>query len=69
MINRDILYSLQLKKSITLDTLREQVFKAVSNSSWANEGYLVGVDIDTSNPELMKEVNRLFSAFNIGGIK
>lgn len=68
-INRATLYSFELKKSITLDSLREQFFQAVSNSSWANEGYLVGVDIDTSNLELMKEINRLSSAFNIGIIK
>ena len=68
-INRATLYSFELKKSITLDTLREQFFQAVSNSSWANEGYLVGVDIDTSNTELMQEINRLSSAFNIGVIK
>lgn len=68
-INRATLYSFELKKSITLESLREQFFQAVSNSSWANEGYLVGVDIDTSNQELMQEINRLSSAFNIGVIK
>lgn len=68
-INRATLYSFELKKSITLETLREQFFQAVSNSSWANEGYLVGVDIDTDNQELMQEINRLSSAFNIGIIK
>lgn len=68
-INRATLYSFELKKSITLETLREQFFQAVSNSSWANEGYLVGVDIDTNNQELMQEINRLSSAFNIGIIK
>ena len=40
-INRATLYSFELKKSITLESLREQFFQAVSNSSWANEGYLV----------------------------
>ena len=34
------LYSFELKKSITLGTLRESFFQAVSNSSWVNEGYL-----------------------------
>ncbi|WP_211274637.1 hypothetical protein [Anaerobacillus arseniciselenatis] len=32
---------------------REVFFQAVSNSSWANEGYLVAVDIDTSNDNLI----------------
>ena len=66
-VSRATLYSFELKKSITLETLREQFFQAVSNSSWANEGYLVGVDIDTNDIELMQEIHRLSSAFNIGG--
>lgn len=68
-VSRATLYSFELKKSITLETLREQFFQAVSNSSWANEGYLVGVDIDTNDIELMQEIHRLSSAFNIGVIK
>jgi len=68
-INRATIYSFKLKKSITVETLREQFFQAVSNSSWANEGYLVGVDIDVNNIELMQEINRLSSAFGIGVIK
>lgn len=68
-INRATIYSFELKKSITVETLREQFFQAVSNSSWANEGYLVGVDIDINNLELIQEINRLSSAFGIGVIK
>lgn len=68
-LNRATIYSFELKKSITTESLREQFFQAVSNSSWANEGYLVAVDIDTENKELMQEINRLSSAFNIGVIK
>lgn len=68
-INRATIYSFELKKSITVETLREQFFQAVSNSSWANEGYLVGVDIDVNNLELIQEINRLSSAFGIGVIK
>lgn len=68
-INRATIYSFELKKSITVETLREQFFQAVSNSSWANEGYLVGVDIDVDNQELIQEINRLSSAFGIGVIK
>lgn len=68
-INRATIYSFELKKSITVETLREQFFQAVSNSSWANEGYLVGVDIDLNNLELIQEINRLSSAFGIGVIK
>ena len=68
-LNRATIYSFEIKKTITLDSLREQFFQAVSNSSWANEGYLVGVDIDTENKELMQKINRLSSAFSIGVIK
>ena len=68
-LNRATIYSFELKKSITTESLREQFFQAVSNSSWANEGYLVAVDIDTDNQELMQEINRLCSAFQIGVIK
>lgn len=68
-ISRATIYSFELKKVITIDSLREQFFQAVSNSSWANEGYLVGVDIDVENLELMQEMNRLSSAFGIGIIK
>lgn len=68
-LNRATIYSFEIKKAITTDSLREQFFQAVSNSSWANEGYLVAVDIDTDNQELMQEINRLCSAFQIGVIK
>lgn len=68
-LNRATIYSFEIKKTITLESLREQFFQAVSNSSWANEGYLVGVDIDTENKELMQEISRLSSAFSIGVIK
>lgn len=68
-IDRAVLYSFELKKSITLENLREYFFQAVSNSSWANEGYLVGVNIDTTNDNLMSEMYRLSRAFNIGIIK
>lgn len=68
-INRATIYSFELKKTITIETLREQFFQAVSNSSWANEGYLVGVDINTDDIEPMQEIKRLSSAFNIGIIK
>lgn len=68
-VNRATIYSFELKKTITVETLREQFFQAVSNSSWANEGYLVGVDIDVDNLDLIQEINRLSSAFGIGVIK
>jgi len=42
--------------------------QAVSNSSWANEGYLVTLNID-DDPTFKDEVRRLNNAFGIGIIK
>ena len=57
-----------MKKSLNFENLREYYFQAVSNSSWANEGYLVTLDIDESD-EFMDEIRRLNNAFGIGVIK
>ncbi len=46
------LVSFELKKEISVNNCRECYFQAISNSSWANEGYLVGRHIDTHNPQL-----------------
>ncbi len=47
------LVSFELKKEISVHNCRECYFQAISNSSWANEGYLVGRHVDTHNPQLM----------------
>lgn len=39
------LYSFELKKSLNKGNYREAYFQAVSNSSWAHEGYLVASEI------------------------
>ncbi|HOJ38186.1 MAG TPA: HTH domain-containing protein [Ignavibacteriales bacterium] len=39
------LFSFELKKKLDFNNLRESFFQEVSNSSWANEGYLVAEDI------------------------
>ena len=62
------IYSFELKREITLSNLREAFFQAVSNSSWANEGYLAAAYIDP-NEELMSELNRLSTSFGIGIIR
>lgn len=59
------LYSFELKKSITKGNYRESFFQAVSNSSWANEGYLVTASIKQDD-ELLSELGRLSSSFGIG---
>ncbi|MCQ2732344.1 COG2958 family protein [Helicobacter pylori] len=62
------LVSFELKKEISVHDCRECYFQAISNSSWANEGYLVGHHIDTHNPKLMDLLKRLHASFGIGVI-
>lgn len=62
------LYSFELKKELTFANLRESYFQAVSNSSWANEGYLVTAKLLNAE-DFMAELKRLTSAFRIGIIK
>ncbi len=59
--------SYELKKEINSDTeLKKCYFQAVSNSSWANRGYLVAFEI---GDHLKEEMERLNKAFGIGVIK
>ncbi|MBQ7465259.1 MAG: HrgA protein [Oscillospiraceae bacterium] len=62
------LYSFEMKKRVDFATLREYFFQAVSNSSWANEGYLVALEYADST-ELQEEMRRLNNAFGIGFIR
>ncbi|GAA8932626.1 COG2958 family protein [Helicobacter pylori] len=62
------LVSFELKREISVHDCRECYFQAISNSSWANEGYLVGRHIDTHNPKLMDLLKRLHASFGIGVI-
>lgn len=59
------LFSFELKKSLTKANYRESYFQAVSNSSWAHEGYLVAVDI-LQDDDFLAELERLASSFGIG---
>ena len=59
------LFSFELKKSLTKGNYRESYFQAVSNSSWAHEGYLVAADI-LQDDDLLSELERLSSSFGIG---
>jgi hypothetical protein len=58
-------YSYELKREINASNLREHYFEAVSNSSWANEGYLVAAEI-SEDPDFLEEIKRLNNAFGIG---
>jgi len=62
------LFSFEIKISLNFGNLRQSFFQAVSNSSWANEGYLVAMNID-DDPTFKDEVRRLNNAFGIGIIK
>ncbi|AZL52362.1 HrgA protein [Helicobacter pylori] len=62
------LVSFELKREISVHNCRECYFQAISNSSWANEGYLVGRHIETHNPQLMDLLKRLHASFGIGVI-
>ena len=60
------LYSFELKKSIDSDShLKQYYFQALSNSNWANYGYLVAYEISEN---LNEEMGRLNAAFGIGVI-
>ena len=67
-VNSFKLFSFEMKIRVTLANLREYYFQAVSNSSWANEGYLVTLEID-EDEDLMNELRRLNNSFGIGVIK
>lgn len=61
------LYSYELKRTIENDhQLKEYFFQALSNSSWANYGYLVAFEI---SEDVMEEMARLNRSFGIGVIK
>ncbi len=62
------LFSFEMKIKLNFTNLREYYFQAVSNSSWAHEGYLVALDIE-EDALLYDELRRLNNAFGIGVIK
>lgn len=67
-VNPYKLYSFEMKKEINFSNLREYYFQAVSNSSWAHEGYLVALHI-SDEADLIDELRRLNNAFGIGVIR
>ncbi len=62
------LFSFELKRELDFSNLREAFFQTVSNSSWANEGYLVASEI-SDDVDFVSELRRLSSSFGIGVIK
>ena len=66
-LNNYKIFSFELKININFSNLKESYFQAVSNSSWANEGYLVVLkELDS---EVLSELRRLNQSFGIGVIQ
>ncbi|WRF25685.1 hypothetical protein KVC79_00460 [Helicobacter pylori] len=65
------LFSFELKKELSFSNLKESYFQAVSNSTWANEGYLVVFEEigDKDKDKVLDELKRLNQSFGIGVIK
>ena len=61
------LWSFEVKPLIDRSNARESFFQAVSNSSWANLGYLVAAEVGGS--DTLEELRRLSSAYRIGLIR
>ena len=60
------LWSFEVKKELNSSNIRSSFFQAVSNSSWANEGYLVTTSISTN--EVEEELRMLSALHGIGVI-
>lgn len=61
------LFSFELKIRINFSNLKESYFQVVSNSTWANEGYLVV--FEEIEDKVLGELRRLNQSFGIGVIK
>jgi len=64
---RSRLWSFEVKRIINRSNVRECFFQAVSNSSWANFGWLVAAEIN--GQDTLKELRMLFAAHGIGVIE
>lgn len=62
------LYSFEMKRHLNRSNYRESYFQAVSNSSWAHEGYLVAANVK-DDEDLLAELERLSQSFGIGIIE
>jgi uncharacterized protein len=59
------LFSFEIKKALSKANYRESYFQAVSNSSWAHEGYLVAAEV-LQDDDFLAELERLAASFGIG---
>jgi len=63
------IYSFNFMTEITMDNFREAFFQTLSNSNWANEGYLVFHKIEETNQKFIRqEMKRLSAFYGIGTI-
>ena len=62
------LSSFEIKRELNFSNLRYSFFQTVSNSSWANEGYLVASEI-SKDEDFLNELKRLSTSFGIGVIR
>lgn len=62
------LFSFEIKRELNFSNLRESFFQTVSNSSWANEGYLAASEI-SNDEDFLNELKRLSTSFGIGLIR
>lgn len=62
------LFSFEIKRELNFGNLRESFFQCVSNSSWANEAYLVAAQI-SENEDFFSELSRLCNSFGVGVIE
>lgn len=62
------IFSFEIKKELNFNNYKESFFQAVSNSSWANEGYLVAYDIE-QNSQFIEALQKLSQSFGIGVIE
>ena len=59
------MFSFEIKREINLSNYKKHFFQAVSNSSWAHEGYLVTLQLK-DDEYLKQDLERLNHAFGIG---
>ena len=59
------IFSFEIKKHLNFGNYKEYFFQAVSNSSWANEGYLVALSV-LQDGEFREALQKLSQSFGIG---
>ena len=64
---RTKLWSFEAKLLINRSNVRECFFQAVSNSSWANFGYLVAAEVE--GQDTLKELRMLFGGITESGVR